>query len=88
MNRIAQNYPLIPKVPVDGQYTDKVAEAVRTFQGVFTLPKTGVVDYATWYKISDVYVGVTRIAELRQDNIFYPPMTRGIDIEPHISYPN
>ena len=24
-----------------------------------------VVDYATWYKISDVYVGVTRIAELR-----------------------
>lgn len=40
-------------------------EAVTVFQGVFNLPQTGVVDYATWYKISDVYVGVTRIAELR-----------------------
>ena len=77
LNRIAQNYPLIPKVPVDGQYTDKVAEAVRTFQGVFTLPKTGVVDYATWYKISDIYVGVSKIAELRgcsEGKLFIPPV--------------
>ena len=77
LNRIAQNYPLIPKVPVDGQYTDKVAEAVRTFQGVFTLPKTGVVDYATWYRISDIYVGVSKIAELRgcnDRNLFVPPV--------------
>lgn len=62
LNRIAQNYPLIPKLPQDGQYTDKVAESVKVFQGVFSLPQTGVVDYATWYKISDVYVGVSKIA--------------------------
>jgi len=55
---------LIPKVAEDGQYTAKTAEAVKVFQQVFTLPQTGVVDYATWYKISDVYVGVTRIGEL------------------------
>ena len=65
LNRIAQNYPLIPKLAVDGVYGDKTKEAVTVFQGVFNLPQTGVVDYATWYKISDVYVGVTKIAELR-----------------------
>lgn len=77
LNRIAQNYPLIPKLPLDGQFTDKMAESVKVFQGVFSLPKTGVVDYATWYKISDVYVGVSKIAELRsidKKNLFVPPV--------------
>ena len=78
---------MIGKNAVDGVYGDSTAKSVKIFQQVFNLPQTGIVDYATWYKISDVYVGVTRIAELRQDNIFYPPMTRGINIEPHISYP-
>ena len=64
LNRIAQNYPLIPKLAVDGVYGDKTKEAVTVFQGVFNLPQTGVVDYATWYKISEIYVGVSRIAEL------------------------
>ncbi|MGL4109550.1 peptidoglycan-binding protein [Clostridium sp. LP20] len=90
LNRIAQNYPLIPKVAVDGNFGPTTAESVKVFQGIFNLPKTGVVDYATWYKVSDVYVGVTRIAELRGDNIFYPPMTNGtrggIEI-PNFSYP-
>lgn len=92
LNRIAQNYPLIPKVAVDGNYNEATAESVKVFQGIFNLPKTGVVDYATWYKISDVYVGVTRIAELRSDNIFYPPNSRGItrgnNSTPFFSYPN
>ena len=30
----------------------------------FGLPQTGVVDFRTWYKISHIYVGITRIAEL------------------------
>lgn len=77
LNRIARNYPLIPKSAVDGVYGAKTKEAVKVFQGVFNLPQTGEVDFATWYKISDVYVGVTRIAELRStvgpENIFIPP---------------
>ena len=78
LNRIAQNYPLIPKVSQDGVYGERTQEAVKVFQGVFNLPETGVVDYATWYKISDVYVGVSRIAELRGsvqsiERIFIPP---------------
>lgn len=78
LNRISQNYPLIPKSIEDGVYGEKTKEAVTVFQGVFNLPKTGIVDYATWYKISDVYVGVTKIAELRTakgtvDRVFTPP---------------
>lgn len=63
LNRIARNYPAIPTVTADGIYGSATAEAVRVFQGVFNLPQTGVTDYATWYEISDIYVGVTRIAE-------------------------
>lgn len=63
LNRIARNYPAIPTVTPDGIYGPATAEAVRVFQGIFNLPPTGVTDYATWYEISDIYVGVTRIAE-------------------------
>ena len=63
LNRIARNYPLIPTVTADGVYGPATAESVRVFQQVFDLPQTGVVDFATWYRISDIYVGVTRIAE-------------------------
>ena len=64
LNTISKGYPLIPKVAADGIYGENTAEAVRTFQKVFNLPQTGVVDYPTWYRISDIYVGVSRIAEL------------------------
>ena len=63
LNRIAQNYPAIPKVAADGIYGPKTAESVRTFQGIFNLPQSGITDYPTWYKISEIYVGVSRIAE-------------------------
>lgn len=64
LNVISRNYSLIPKVKEDGIYGQETANAVRTFQGIFDLPKTGVTDFATWYKISEIFVGVSRIAEL------------------------
>lgn len=63
LNRIARNYPAIPVITADGIYGPATAGAVRTFQRIFNLPQTGVVDYPTWYEISDIYVGVSRIAE-------------------------
>lgn len=63
LNRIARNYPAIPAVTPDGIYGPATSEAVRVFQGIFNLPQTGITDYATWYEISDIYVGVSRIAE-------------------------
>lgn len=63
LNRIAQNYPAIPIIAVDGIYGPETAKAVRAFQKIFNLEQTGVTDYPTWYSISNIYVGVTRIAE-------------------------
>lgn len=63
LNRIARNYPAIPTVTPDGIYGPATAEAIRVFQGIFGLPQTGITDYPTWYEVSDIYVGVTRIAE-------------------------
>ena len=62
LNRIARNYPALPTISTDGIYGSRTSDSVRTFQRIFGLPVTGVTDYATWYKISDIYVGVTRIA--------------------------
>ena len=64
LNTIAGSYPLIPKVTPDGIYGEKTQNAVKVFQSVFDLPQTGIVDYLTWYKIQEIFVGVSRIAEL------------------------
>ncbi len=64
LNRIAQNYPLLPTIAVDGVFGQNTANAVRTFQKIFNMPQTGIVDYPTWYKISEIYTGVSKIAEL------------------------
>lgn len=64
LNVISNGYPLIPKITADGVFGESTAEAVRVFQQIFKLPQTGVVDFPTWYKISEIYVGVSRIAEL------------------------
>ena len=56
LNAIAQSYPALPKIAVDGIYGEATQNAVREFQKVFGLP--------TWYEIQEIYVGVTRIAEL------------------------
>ena len=64
INVIAGAYPAIPKISVDGIYGPATAAAVEKIQSVFGLPVTGITDYKTWYKISEIYVGVSRIAEL------------------------
>lgn len=64
LNAISNNYPLIPKIRVDGIYGEETQRAVEIFQDIFGLPETGEVDYRTWYKVQEIYVGVTRIAEL------------------------
>ncbi|MDR1101735.1 MAG: peptidoglycan-binding protein [Clostridiales bacterium] len=63
LNVIRGNYPLIPALSADGRYGDQTANAVRIFQGVFNLPQTGSVDYATWYKIALVYTAVAKLLE-------------------------
>lgn len=57
-------YTAIPGITPSGYYDEATQEAVEAFQRIFGLPVTGVVDFTTWYKISQIYVGITRIGEL------------------------
>ena len=64
LNSIASVYSSIPSLVPDGIYGENTKNTVEKFQSVFGLPQTGVVDFRTWYKVSEIYVAVTRIAEL------------------------
>lgn len=64
LNVIAGAYPAIPQITADGIYGPATTTAVKKFQSIFGLADTGITDYPTWYKISQIYVGVSRIAEL------------------------
>ena len=73
LNRIAQNYPAIPKIAdVDGIYGSRTEASVRAFQQIFDLTPDGIVGPATWYAIVRLYTAVTRLSELRsQGQRFY-----------------
>lgn len=63
LDTIAEVYTAIPRVEADGIFGEGTQASVKAFQKIFDLPQTGIVDFATWYKISQIYVGITRIAE-------------------------
>lgn len=68
LNRIAQNYPAIPKItPVDGIYGANTAASVKAFQEIFSLTADGIVGLATWYQIVRIYVAVVKLAELQSE---------------------
>ena len=68
LNRISRNFPAIPKIyPEDGRFGKETEDAVKAFQRIFNLTPDGIVGRATWYKISSIYVGVKRLAELGQE---------------------
>lgn len=70
LNRIARNYPAIPKISyVDGAYGTQTEEAVKEFQKIFNLPQTGIVNEATWYKIAYIYTSVKKLAELNSEGL-------------------
>lgn len=64
INTINGSYPGIPKIiPADGQYKDTTIQSIRKFQEVFNLPVTGIVDFATWYRISYIYIAVRKMLQ-------------------------
>ncbi len=73
LNRIAQNYPAIPKIAdVDGIFGSRTERSVRAFQEIFDLTPDGIVGQATWYSLVRLYTAVTRLSELRsQGQQFY-----------------
>ena len=73
LNRISQNYPAIPKVPVaDGIFGSKTEASVKAFQKIFDLTPDGIVGQKTWYALVRIYTAVTKLSELRsQGQQFY-----------------
>lgn len=72
LNRIAQNYPAIPRIqPVDGIFGDRTESSVKKFQEIFNLTADGIVGRATWYKMVLLYVGVTDLSELLSEGQTY-----------------
>lgn len=63
LNAIADVYYVVPNIAADGIFGPRTEEAVRAFQRQFDLTPNGIVDFTTWYKISEIYVAITRIAE-------------------------
>ncbi len=63
LNTISDSYPLIPKLTPDGIFGENMLEAVRTFQSIFGLTQDGIIGPRTWYRIQEIYVAVTRLAE-------------------------
>ena len=73
LNRIAQNYPAIPKLStVDGIFGIRTEASVRALQQIFGLTPDGIVGPGTWYEIVRLYTAVTELSELRsQGQQFY-----------------
>ncbi len=70
LNRIARNYPAIPRIEdVNGIFGIDTEEAVRKFQEIFNLTVTGEVDKSTWYRIKQYYNGVKSLADLVSEGI-------------------
>jgi len=55
INRIAEVYPVLTTIEVDGEYGDATENNVFLLQAALSLPETGVVDLATWEGIARIY---------------------------------
>ncbi len=70
LRRIRKNYPAIPDITTNlGIYDDETVAAVKKFQEIFSLPVTGSVDKATWYKIKYIYTSVKKLADLYSEGL-------------------
>lgn len=77
LNRIADNYPAIPKIePADGVFDIATENAVREFQRIFNLTPDGIVGKPTWYQLKYIYNGVKRLNELTSEGLTLDEVTR------------
>ena len=70
LRRIRKNYPAIPDITnMVGLYDEETANAVKKFQEIFSLPVTGIVNKATWYKIKYIYNSVKKLSDLYSEGL-------------------
>lgn len=62
LNYIRSSYPGIPmNENPSGLFDSATTRAVRKFQEVFNLSPTGTVNFQTWYKISYIFIAVSKM---------------------------
>ena len=62
LNYIRGSYPGIPVIQnPSGLFDNSTEQAVKTFQKVFNLSQTGIVNYQTWYMISYILIAVSKM---------------------------
>jgi peptidoglycan hydrolase-like protein with peptidoglycan-binding domain len=73
LNRIAVNFPAVPTIAnVSGVFGPQTEAAVRAFQRIRELGNTtatGIVNRATWHRMSFIYSAVKRLGELNSEGI-------------------
>ena len=74
LNRISQNYPAIPKIPlVDGIFGAQTEAAVRKFQEIANLAVDGIVGRETWYALVRYYLRSCAIRDSGSTPFHGPP---------------
>ena len=77
LNRIAQNYPAIPKIRfTNGVFDLETENAVKKFQEIFSLSPDGIVGKATWYKIKQVFAAVKQLSDLTSEGLTISEISR------------
>ncbi|MBR2828630.1 MAG: peptidoglycan-binding protein [Bacilli bacterium] len=70
LKRIRKNYPAIPNITNTlGIFDEETVRAVQKFQEIFSLPVTGIVNKATWYKIKYIYTSVKKLSDLYSEGL-------------------
>jgi len=68
LHSVGADGSLVPAITdAEGQFQNSTRSAVAKFQSIFNLASDGIVGKATWYKLSQLYTAVTRLAELSSE---------------------
>ena len=67
LNRISGNFYIPPIPVVDGVFGSATKNTVIEFQKINNLIPDGIIGKSTWYKITQIYVGVAQLAELTSE---------------------
>lgn len=70
LNRIASNYPAIPKIAnTNGIFDGATRNSVIKFQQIFNLAVDGIVGKQTWYKLKYIFNSVKNLSEIYSEGL-------------------
>ena len=72
---IGAYYENVLPVTITGYFGQQTEDSVKSFQKVFGLPETGVVDLATWNDLYRAYTGITESVEPNPETVALFPGT-------------